>query len=308
MRTQVTSCPNLNVPQLPQAPAHLLKNLLESPNTGVNKLSQKGPASGNKLISNFGGSPTPSNDYGQQQCQQKHFQLLNNRTLAMGNGRRRATDVLMGSGQGSSPNPYPLTERKNNDLFGRQKQRVTDFLGGGQGEPGGLTTNATTRRVKFADDSEELSSLLNGVDRSRRRGETKSQSAVKYRRTLSMNDYKQFKYIDQIQQKYQFGEELGKGAFGKVLRCKHLGSGSDFAIKIMEKKMIRQRKVYVQLLENELAILGSKSHPKIIRVIDLLEDRQNYYIVSEVVEGGELFKRLQVVANFTEDQACDIIV
>lgn len=87
-----------------------------------------------------------------------------------------------------------------------------------------------------------------------------------------------------------------------------MGSGSDFAIKIMEKKMIRQRKVYVQLLENELAILGSKSHPKIIRVIDLLEDRLNYYIVSEVVEGGELFKRLQVVANFTEDQACDIIV
>jgi serine/threonine protein kinase len=64
--------------------------------------------------------------------------------------------------------------------------------------------------------------------------------------------------------------------------------------------------VYVQLLENELAILGSKSHPKIIRVIDLLEDRLNYFIVSEVVEGGELFKRLQVVENFTEDQACDI--
>jgi serine/threonine protein kinase len=59
--------------------------------------------------------------------------------------------------------------------------------------------------------------------------------------------------------------------------------------------------VYVQLLENELAILGSKSHPKIIRVVDLLEDRLNYYIVSEVVEGGELFKRLQVVENFTED-------
>jgi serine/threonine protein kinase len=88
-----------------------------------------------------------------------------------------------------------------------------------------------------------------------------------------MNDYKQFKYIESIQEKYQFGDELGKGAFGKVLRCKHLDSGSDFAIKIMEKKMIRQRKVYVQLLENELAILGSKSHPKIIRVIDLLEDR-----------------------------------
>jgi len=41
-----------------------------------------------------------------------------------------------------------------------------------------------------------------------------------------------------------------------------------------------------------LSILGSKSHPKIMRVVDLLEDKKNYYIVSEIVEGGELFKRL----------------
>lgn len=72
--------------------------------------------------------------------------------------------------------------------------------------------------------------------------------------------------------------------------------------------MIKKRKIYVQLLENELAILGSKSHPKIIRVIDLLEDQLNYYIVSEVVEGGELFKRLQELKSFTEDQASNIVV
>lgn len=34
--------------------------------------------------------------------------------------------------------------------------------------------NATTRRVKFADDGQEVSSLLNGVERTRRRGEAKS--------------------------------------------------------------------------------------------------------------------------------------
>jgi len=65
--------------------------------------------------------------------------------------------------------------------------------------------------------------------------------------------------------------------------------------------------VYVQLLENELAILGSKSHPKIIRVIDLLEDKLNYFIVSEIVEGGELFKRLCELESFTENQAAYII-
>jgi serine/threonine protein kinase len=103
------------------------------------------------------------------------------------------------------------------------------------------------------------------------------------------------------------GEVLGQGAFGKVLRCTHRDSGTEFAIKVMEKKKVREREVYITLLQNELAILANKSHPKIIRVIDLLEDKLNYYIVSEVVEGGELFKRLCQLESFTEDQAAHII-
>lgn len=39
----------------------------------------------------------------------------------------------------------------------------------------------------------------------------------------------------------------------------------------------------------------------------MLEDKLNYYIVSEVVEGGELFKRLCLLESFTEDQAAHII-
>ena len=112
--------------------------------------------------------------------------------------------------------------------------------------------------------------------------------------------------MSNINDKYTMGEVLGQGAFGKVLRCTHKDSGSQFAIKVMEKTKVRERRVYVQLLENELSILGSKSHPKIIRVIDLLEDKLNYYIVSEVVEGGELFKRLCLLESFTEDQAAEI--
>lgn len=40
----------------------------------------------------------------------------------------------------------------------------------------------------------------------------------------------------------------------------------------------------------ELKVLANTDHPNIVRVYDLLEDEINYYIVSEIVEGGELFK------------------
>jgi calcium-dependent protein kinase len=60
-------------------------------------------------------------------------------------------------------------------------------------------------------------------------------------------------------------------------------------------------------LNNELSILGEKSNHNLIRIIDLIEDEENYYVVSELVKGGELFKRLTKVTNFTENQAADII-
>lgn len=49
-----------------------------------------------------------------------------------------------------------------------------------------------------------------------------------------------------------------------------------------------------------MSILGEKSHPNIIRIIDLFEDAENYYVVSEIVKGGELFKRLTKLTSFTE--------
>ena len=39
----------------------------------------------------------------------------------------------------------------------------------------------------------------------------------------------------------------------------------------------------------------------------MLEDQNNYYIVSEIVEGGELFKRLKDHECFSEDQAVNIV-
>jgi len=117
-------------------------------------------------------------------------------------------------------------------------------------------------------------------------------TSVKKTKPLTMHDYKKFKMINSIDSKYKLGGILGSGAFGQVRRCIHLDTGNEFAIKVMKKEMVKKRKIYVKLLENELSILGSKSHPKIIRVVDLMEDETNYYVVSEIVEGGELFKRL----------------
>ena len=134
-----------------------------------------------------------------------------------------------------------------------------------------------------------------------------STNTMRRKRTLHINDYKQFKKIRKIEDRYVFGKTLGQGAFGLVRLCQHKDSAQTFAIKIMARKAVEKQEVYIQLLQNELSILGEKSHPNIIRIVDLIEDADNYYIVSEVVKGGELFTRLTHVNNFREWQAADII-
>ena len=63
----------------------------------------------------------------------------------------------------------------------------------------------------------------------------------------------------------------------------------------------------IELFQNELKILGEISHPNLIRIIELLEDDKFFYIVSELVMGGELFNRLTKLKSFTESQAADVI-
>lgn len=160
----------------------------------------------------------------------------------------------------------------------------------------GYTSNRSFNKSYHSGENEHMKRIASG-DIS-----TKSR-----RKAPVMGDYKQFKMMKNIESRYVFGKTLGQGAFGLVRLCMHKDSGKTFAIKIMAKRAIQKQQIYVQLLQNELAILGEKSHPNIIRIIDLIEDDENYYVVSEVVKGGELFKRLTKVSSFTENQAADII-
>jgi serine/threonine protein kinase len=42
-------------------------------------------------------------------------------------------------------------------------------------------------------------------------------------------------------------------------------------------------------MTQEMEVLANINHPNIMRIYELLEDETNYYIVSEILVGGELF-------------------
>lgn len=51
---------------------------------------------------------------------------------------------------------------------------------------------------------------------------------------------------------------------------------------------------------SELTVLQKSSHPNIMSVTEILEDEYNFYIASELLEGGELFDRIIEQKSFKE--------
>lgn len=79
------------------------------------------------------------------------------------------------------------------------------------------------------------------------------------------------------------------------------------AIKVIAKAKIKQNAVLDGLMISELQMLQKLSHPNIMHVQELLESDENYYIVTELLHGGELFERLLEVKNYNESKAAHII-
>ena len=53
-------------------------------------------------------------------------------------------------------------------------------------------------------------------------------------------------------------------------------------------------------MASELDVLSRTDHPHIVRVHELIEDSNNFYIVSELMNGGELYEMIIKEKKFSE--------
>jgi len=104
---------------------------------------------------------------------------------------------------------------------------------------------------------------------------------------------------------YQVREQLGSGAFGEVRKVIHKKSGLTRAAKILCKDAISTEE-HSKLI-SEVQILTTLDHPGILKMFEMYEDKNKYYIVSEYLEGGELFERIIQNDRFSERDAAKIM-
>ena len=107
----------------------------------------------------------------------------------------------------------------------------------------------------------------------------------------------------EIQQVYRFEKELGQGAYGKVMLATHLQSNQKRAIKAIPKSRVKD---YVTF-KTEIDILRDLDHPNIVKLIETFENDRMCYVVLEICEGGELFKRIIEKKRLSEAEAASTI-
>ena len=85
---------------------------------------------------------------------------------------------------------------------------------------------------------------------------------------------------------------LGKGAFGEVYLTSRQGGKQKYATKKIDKKFVSRPKAK-KYLDNEILILKEVDHPNIIKLYEVKETTQYFYLIMELCNGGSLSDRLE---------------
>ena len=100
---------------------------------------------------------------------------------------------------------------------------------------------------------------------------------------------------------YSLEEDIGQGNFGKVKLAIYKPTNEKFAIKIINKNMLKIKMRNVIFKENE--IITKFNHINVIYVYNIIDTLENYYIVMEYCKKGELFDYIVKHQRINEDEA-----
>ncbi|KAG7395162.1 hypothetical protein PHYBOEH_004187 [Phytophthora boehmeriae] len=112
----------------------------------------------------------------------------------------------------------------------------------------------------------------------------KRASRVSFRDDLT-SDLIQHKYVDDINEYFDFSSTIGTGHFGCVKHAVSKKSGKEWAVKVVK----LSNEVDKDALRNEINILKRLHHPQIVRVIASYEDNEHMYMIMQLCKGVSPF-------------------
>uniref|UniRef100_A0A3Q0T4S1 Serum/glucocorticoid regulated kinase family member 3 n=1 Tax=Amphilophus citrinellus TaxID=61819 RepID=A0A3Q0T4S1_AMPCI len=102
---------------------------------------------------------------------------------------------------------------------------------------------------------------------------------------------------------FDFLKVIGKGSFGKVFLAKRKHDGKFYAVKILQKRVILNRKEQKHIMAERNVLLKNVKHPFLVGLHYSFQTKDKLYFVLDFINGGELFFHLQRERTFPEPRA-----
>lgn len=108
-----------------------------------------------------------------------------------------------------------------------------------------------------------------------------------------------------FRERYQLKGVLGNGNYSVVREAVDKKTGDHVAVKCIDKKKLTAEDE--EALKIEVGVLSEISHANIIDMYGFFEESKNYYIVTEYMQGGELFDRIVKKEYYSEKDAQEVV-
>ncbi|KAA0712547.1 Serine/threonine-protein kinase MARK1 [Triplophysa tibetana] len=100
---------------------------------------------------------------------------------------------------------------------------------------------------------------------------------------------------------YRLLKTIGKGNFAKVKLARHVLTGREVAVKIIDKTQLNPTSL--QKLFREVRIMKVLAHPNIVKLFEVIETEKTLYLIMEYASGGEVFDYLVAHGRMKEKEA-----
>mmetsp|Transcript_254 Transcript_254/g.221 ORF Transcript_254/g.221 Transcript_254/m.221 type:complete len:356 (-) Transcript_254:67-1134(-) len=104
---------------------------------------------------------------------------------------------------------------------------------------------------------------------------------------------------------YKLKKTIGRGSSGIVKLAIHKKSNKQYAVKIISKKDLLDDDI--KAINREANIYMELKHDHIVKCFEFYDDKRYYYMVLEMMEGGELLNTIINKTIYTENEARNII-
>ena len=148
---------------------------------------------------------------------------------------------------------------------------------------------------------------------SQKNGLQSSQTPTTYSHSINKEDDILLKYsgvvlanYGSLAVNYDIDKKIGSGTFGKVYEVTYRPINQKRAMKVVKRDTINYQDDAQKFLK-EIEMLTQLDHPNIIKIYEYYVDELNYYVITELARGGELYEQIYKLQNFKEEHAAVIM-